>query len=138
MKHGPVLVDGSLLRALSFKYLMFFLMGALATFAAPTALTEVGGQAFLRVWIATLAVASLVALLGSVLERECVEMVGVSVVTLALASYAAAFIVRAFTDGITWYVLACAAVALVATPSWRAGFLIRKRRAFKKASTVER
>jgi hypothetical protein len=138
MKHGPILVDDSLLRTLSFKYAMFFLMGALATFAAPTALSQVGGKTFLTLWISALAVASAVALLGSISGAERVEMWGVSIVTLALASYAAAFIVRAFTDGITWYVLACAAVALVATPSWRAGFLIRKRHAFRKARTVDR
>jgi len=133
MKHGPVLVDGSLLRTLSFKYSMFFLMGVLATFAAPKALSEVGGQAFLTVWIASLAVSAAVALIGSLAERERIEMIGAAVLTLALASYAAAFIVRAFTDGLAWYVLACAAVALVATPSWRAGFLFRKARAHKKA-----
>jgi hypothetical protein len=138
MKHGPVLVDGSLLRTLSFKYFMFLLMGGLATFAAPTALSEVGGQAFLTVWIAALAVSAAVALIGSLFERERIEMIGAAVLTLALASYAAAFIVRAVTDGLTWYVLACAAVALVATPSWRAGFLFRKARAVKKAAILAR
>jgi hypothetical protein len=138
MKHGPVLVDGSLLRTLSFKYAMFFQMGVLATFAAPTALTEVGGQVFLRVWIASLAVSAAVALIGSTTERERVEMIGAAVLTLALASYAAAFIVRATTNGPTWYVLAVAAVALVATPSWRAGFLFRKARAHKRSEVASR
>lgn len=138
MKRGPILVDDSLLRTLSFKYLMFLVMGGLATFAAPTSLAEVGGTVFLTVWIASLAVASAVALIGSITEREGLEMIGTAVLTLALASYAAAFIVRAFTDGLAWYVLAVAAVALVGTPSWRAGFLYRKLRAHKKAVRVER
>lgn len=132
MNSGPVFVDTSLFRALAVKYLVFAVMGVVATFAAPPALSEATNQVFVAYWCALLAVSGGVAFGGVILKREPMEMFGAAGLSFALASYAAGFGIRATWDGDAWYVLSVASVALTIMPVWRAGFLFRKDRTRKR------
>lgn len=114
----------SLERALRVKSVLFCAVGIAALFAFPPSLDEIGGRLYVIMWIAVLIVGALLALIGSFVSPR-LEAVGVSLESLTLASYAAAFFMQViFSDRPQLFlVLALASLVWIVIPVWRAGDL---------------